>query len=107
MAEEAVARHVEARGLRVLARRWRGAAGEIDLVCRDGACIVFIEVKQAGSHDAAALRLMRPQMDRICAAACEYCAALPDGLLTEMRFDVALVDSVGRVDILQNAFAED
>lgn len=106
MAEEAVARHVEAKGMVVAARRWRGVAGEIDLICRDGTCLVFVEVKQASSHVEAARRLGRSQMDRLCSAACEYCAALPTGLQTEMRFDVALVDSVGRVDILVNAFAE-
>lgn len=106
MAEESVARHLEVAGMRVVARRWRGQAGEIDLILRDGACVVFVEVKQAASHAEAASRLGRRQMDRICAAACEYAAGLSDGMMTEMRFDVALVDAQGRVEILQNAFAE-
>lgn len=106
MAEDAVARQMLAMGLAVEARRWRGPAGEIDMICRDGDCLVFVEVKQAASHAEAAQRLQRPQMDRICAAACDYCASQPDGLLTEMRFDVALVDAAGRVEILPNAFGE-
>ena len=32
-------------GYRVLARRFRAAGGEIDLICRDGDMIVFVEVK--------------------------------------------------------------
>lgn len=106
LAEDVVARHLEAAGLRVLVRRWRGTAGEIDLICGDGDCLVFVEVKQAATHADAAQRLGRNQMDRICAAACEYCATKPDGLDREMRFDVALVDALGRVDLLVNAFAE-
>lgn len=106
MAEESVARQLSDAGMAVLARRWRGKAGEIDIICRDGDCVVFVEVKQAATHGDAAERLARPQMDRICAAACEYCSELPTGLLTEMRFDVAMVDAVGRVEILQNAFGE-
>lgn len=32
-------------GLRVLARNWRCATGEIDIVARDGDCLVICEVK--------------------------------------------------------------
>lgn len=106
LAEDMVARHLEALGLTVLARRWRGTVGEIDLICRDGDCLVFVEVKQAATHADAAQRLGRNQMDRICAAACEYCVAKAGGMDREMRFDVALVDALGRVELLINAFAE-
>ncbi|HAW48589.1 MAG TPA: PII uridylyl-transferase, partial [Roseovarius sp.] len=43
-AEESVARHYEARGVRILARRWRGESGEIDLVLRAPDTYVFCEV---------------------------------------------------------------
>lgn len=36
---------VRGRGMRLLARRFRAADGEIDLIARDGQTIVFIEVK--------------------------------------------------------------
>ncbi|RJL13346.1 hypothetical protein C9E82_14845 [Paracoccus siganidrum] len=104
MAEDAVlARYVSA-GYELLARRWRGRAGEIDLILRQGECIIFVEVKQSVSHAAAAERLGRAQMNRICLAACEFCGGQPRGQLTEMRMDVALVDGVGRIEILENAF---
>lgn len=38
-------RYLEARGLEFLAANWRCQAGELDLVMRDGAEIVFVEVK--------------------------------------------------------------
>ncbi len=43
--ERLAARHLEERGLRVLARNWRCADGEVDLILRDGDDVVFCEVK--------------------------------------------------------------
>lgn len=106
MAEDQVAAHYRALGCEMLEQRWRGSAGEIDLIVRQGDCVIFIEVKRSRSHDLAALRLDRRQMDRICGAALEYCGALSTGLLTEMRFDVALVDGTGRIEVIENAFGE-
>ncbi|MHB1293382.1 MAG: YraN family protein [Anaerolineae bacterium] len=34
-----------ARGYQIVARNWRCATGEVDIVARDGACWVFVEVK--------------------------------------------------------------
>lgn len=102
LAEDAVLARYLDEGCELLARRWRGMAGEIDLILRQGECTVFVEVKQSVSHAAAAERLGRSQMKRICLAACEYC----DNHLAEMRFDVALVDGLGRIEILENAFGE-
>jgi putative endonuclease len=48
--EEAAARHLEAMGLRVVERRWRCRAGEIDLVAEDGDVLVFVEVKARGGE---------------------------------------------------------
>ena len=106
MAEDSVARRYEAQGMQVLARRWRGRSGEIDLVCRDGGCLVFVEVKKAASHADAALRLGAAQQRRICTAALEFCASRGLSTLTEMRFDAALVDGIGRVEIIENAFGD-
>lgn len=106
LAEDQVAAHYQAAGCALLARRWRGAAGEIDLVIGDGDTIVFVEVKAAATHAAAAGRLGRRQMDRLCRAACEYCAALPAGQETAMRLDAALVDGLGRIEILRDAFGQ-
>ena len=44
-AEAAAAEFLEAAGLRVIDRNVRFAHGEIDLVCRDGEVLVFVEVK--------------------------------------------------------------
>jgi putative endonuclease len=43
--ERVAVRHLEAAGMVVLDRNWRCAAGEIDVVARDGETLVFCEVK--------------------------------------------------------------
>ena len=103
-AEEATARYYESRGARIAARRWRGRAGEIDLILREGARVVFVEVKKADTHAAAVDRLGLRQQNRICAAASEFIGGEPMGQNTEVRFDVALMDASGRIEIIPNAF---
>lgn len=43
--ERLAARMLADQGLTVLDRNWRCAAGELDIVARDGADLVFVEVK--------------------------------------------------------------
>lgn len=105
-AEACVARAYQRRGLQLAARRWRGTAGEIDLIFRDGSAVVFVEVKKSTSFAAAATRLRPTQQKRICAAAEEFICTEPEGLLTETRFDVALVNAAGEIDILENALQD-
>ncbi len=104
-AETLVERHYERAGRSICARRWRGISGEIDLVARDGAEVIFIEVKQSKTHAQAVAHLSERQMTRICGAAAEFIGGEPAGQLTPVRFDVALVDGQGRIEILENAFA--
>ena len=102
-AEEIVAADYARRGLRLERRRWRGKRGEIDLILREDDRVIFVEVKKSRDFARAAESLSYRQMQRILGAAEEFVAGEPKGLLTEMRFDVALVDAVGRVEILENA----
>lgn len=102
-AEGQVARLYEDRGMTIECRRWRGEGGEIDLVARDGDSYVFIEVKKSRSHARAAERLSARQIGRLFAAAEEFLAGCAWGLDTKSRFDVAVIDGIGRVEILENA----
>lgn len=104
-AEALVEQMYERSGRQVCARRWRGASGEIDLIARDGAQVIFIEVKQSRTHAQAAEHLSERQMARIYGAASEFIGKEPAGQLTPVRFDVALVDGRGQIEILENAFA--
>lgn len=105
-AEEIVARDYQRRAHSVAAQRWRGKSGEIDLIMRDGTTVVFVEVKKSRSFARAATRLSRTQMDRICGSASEFLAGEPRGQLTDVRFDLALVDVAGAVQVIENAFME-
>ncbi|ETX15175.1 hypothetical protein OCH239_18000 [Roseivivax halodurans JCM 10272] len=105
-AEFTVAQDYARRGHAVVDTRWRGEAGEIDLIVRDGEGFIFVEVKKSRSFENAAVRLGRRQMDRICRTAGEFCEGEPLGALTAMRFDVALVDGQGLVKVIENAFGE-
>lgn len=102
-AEEAALRVYQERGLTQVARRWRGASGEIDMILRESTRIVFVEVKKSKSFGQAAASLSLRQRSRLLAAASEFLSGEPDGLLTDSRFDVALVDGTGQVQILENA----
>ncbi len=104
VAEAIVAREYARRGMEIGQQRWRGSAGEIDLVARDGEAIVFIEVKKSRSFERAADRVSRRQIARIYDTASEYLASEPRGMDTEARFDVALVNEAGEIEILENAF---
>ena len=48
--EDLACRELERRGYAILARRWRRRQGEIDIIARDGATLVFVEVKTRGGH---------------------------------------------------------
>ena len=43
--EDQAARYLQARGSQVVARNWRCAAGEVDLVVQDGGWLAFVEVR--------------------------------------------------------------
>ena len=105
-AEDVVANHYLRHGCTLAASRWRGKSGEIDLVLRDGAAVIFVEVKKSRDFARAAKRLSRQQMDRICGAAAEFLAGEPKGQLTDTRFDLALVNDIGAVKVIENAFME-
>lgn len=104
-AEAAVARHYRRLGHDVVAERWRGTAGELDLVLRDGEGLIFVEVKHAARHDWAAERVSAAQVQRIFATGTEFCDTRPGGQWTEVRYDLATVDALGRVEVIENAFA--
>lgn len=102
-AEDSIARNYERRGFSIAQRRWRGQGGEIDLIAQSGEGLVFIEVKKSRSFDAAVARLTPRQMSRLQTAAEEYLGTQPKGALTDVRFDVALVNGQGDIGVIENA----
>ena len=48
--EQAAARFLRRKGMKVLRRNWKARSGEIDLIVRDGDALVFVEVKARSSE---------------------------------------------------------
>ena len=79
------------RGYRILARDYRVAVGEIDILARRGATLVAIEVKARGNHASAVEAVTPRQRRRIMRAAAQFLASHPSLARLTVRFDVMLV----------------
>jgi putative endonuclease len=91
---------------RLLARRYRTPAGEIDLIMRRGRTIVFIEVKQRPDEAAGIEAVTARSRARIARAASLWIAAHPVAAGLDQRFDV-IVALPGRLPRhLVSAFGE-
>ena len=89
-AEAVAAWLLRLKGYRVLSRRYRTPAGEIDLIVRRGRTIVFVEVKER-SEEATAIAAITPAARRrIAAAAGLWLSRHPAAAGFDQRFDVVL-----------------
>jgi putative endonuclease len=106
-AEDLAARFLDGRGLRVLARNFRTKRGEIDLVARDGATLVFVEVRlrRSASHGGAAESITPAKQARMIAAAQVY--LLRQRGDPPCRFDAILLDALdpSRIDWRRDVIA--
>ncbi|HUR45496.1 MAG TPA: YraN family protein, partial [Candidatus Saccharimonadales bacterium] len=107
--EAAARRHLRRLGLKFLTANFRSRRGEIDLVFRDGDCLVFIEVKTRSSEDwtrpAKAVDLRKKRLLSLCAL--DYLALLKRPEI-RIRFDIVEVllqdGNVREVRHLPNSF---
>src|SRR5690242_15334453 len=90
-AETRAAALLLAKGYRVVARRWKSAVGEVDIVARRRNLLLFVEVKARERLDDAAEAVTERQRRRIIAAAQAWLAAHPDDVTCDIRFDAVLV----------------
>lgn len=107
-AEDLAARFLEQRGLAILARNFRCRGGEIDLVCRDGKSLVFVEVRlrRNAHYGGAAASITARKQKRIILAARHYLAACA-GADADCRFDCILLDSdANAIEWERDAFSE-
>jgi|SRR6478672_6627277 putative endonuclease len=110
--ERAARRHMLAAGLRDLAANANYRGGELDLVMRDGACVVFVEVRyrRHASFGGGAASVDAGKRRRLLHAAQLFLLAHPDLRDAPCRFDV--VDASGdpdapTLDWLRDAFRAD
>jgi putative endonuclease len=76
---------------RVLARRYKTPAGEIDLIVRRGRTIVFVEVKHRPTSEEALDAIGPVSRRRIARAAELWLAAHPDAAGFDLRFDLVII----------------
>ncbi|MEI9885608.1 MAG: YraN family protein [Rhizomicrobium sp.] len=88
---------LQLKGYRILARRVRTGAGEIDLVAKSPRGVLcFVEVKARAQARAAAESVAPRQQQRIARAASLFVAARPALARRPMRFDIVTVAPVPR-----------
>ena len=89
-AETLAAWYLRLKFYRVLDRRYRTPVGEIDLVARKGATIVFVEVKQRRDEGTGLDAVSPAARRRIARAADHWIAAHPAAAGLGWRFDVVV-----------------
>ena len=94
----------ESNGYAIVARNWRGTAGEIDIVARKHAVLVISEVKTRTSDrfGLPAEAITPAKQRRLRRLAAEFMAATKLGRC-EVRFDVVSV-LAGQVEVIEAAF---
>lgn len=90
-AETIAAMLLRLKGFRILAMRWKGPTGEIDLVARRGHLVVFAEVRQRPTTEEAAASIGPEKRRRLERAAAGFLAATPALAGQDLRFDAILV----------------
>ncbi|MBI3878149.1 MAG: YraN family protein [Verrucomicrobia bacterium] len=110
LGERAAKKHLQRTGLKFLAANFRSKRGEIDLVFRDGDCLVFVEVKtrsdESWTRPAAAVNADKRR--RLSQAALDFVRRLRDPRV-KIRFDIVEVllsdGDVREVRHLPNTFS--
>ncbi len=109
LGERAAKRHLRRNGLKFLTANFRSPRGEIDLIFRDGDCLVFIEVKARSSEEwtRPAAAVNRERRQRLTRCALDYLRLLKNPPV-KIRFDIVEVllknSAVHEVRHLPNTF---
>lgn len=79
------------KGFDIIDRRFKAAGGEIDLVVRKGALLVFVEVKRRPEIDAALFAVTYKNRRRMERAVKSWLARHPKLAQSDIRYDIAAV----------------
>jgi len=103
--EDAAARFYRSHGYEILARNWRVKEGELDLVCRRGETIVFVEVKTRSSNRfGTGAEAVTPAKQRRLRTLAVLWLKASGTRSHRLRFDVIDVDGRGTITPYKNAF---
>ena len=106
-AETLATEYLRGQGLVIAARNYRCRFGEIDIVARDGATLVFVEVRRRRSEafGGAASSITAAKRARLVTTARHYLARLREA--PPCRFDAVLIrGEPARIEWIRNAFGE-
>lgn len=103
-AEERALAFLQARGLKLVERNWACKGGELDLVMRDGACWVFVEVRhRTHRRFGGAIHSITPAKQRKLTVAAEVYLSTK-GIDAPCRFDAVLTEADDQPVWLTNIF---
>lgn len=104
VAEHLAAEFLQRNGLQLMESNFRCRFGEIDLILRDGATLVFVEVRQRTnpSFGGAAASVTSAKQGRIARAAQIYLQQQRKEMVC--RFDVVVMDGNHRIEWIKSAF---
>ena len=109
-AEHQAERHLRARGLQLVKRNYRCRMGEIDLIMREGDCLVIVEVRYRKSDTflSPALTVDESKQARIIRTTEHFLAASPALADYAIRFDVVAIGGTqsrtGAIQWIKDAF---
>jgi putative endonuclease len=110
LGERAARKFLQRQGLKFLTANFRSSRGELDLIMRDGDCLVFIEVKTRSSEERMrpAAAVNRERRRRLSRAGLDYLRLLKNPPV-KLRFDIVEVlleeGAIREVRHLPNTFA--
>ena len=96
-AEKLALDHLKAQGLKEITRNFRCRMGEVDLVMKDGDCLVFAEVRfrNQNRYTSAAGSVDRHKQRKIIRTAAAFLGRHPQYSNCTVRFDVVGLDQTG------------
>ena len=110
--EELARDFLKKRGFSIVETNYRCPEGEIDIVCRDGDCLVFAEVRTKTSREFGSPEesITQSKKKRMLAAAYHYWQARGD-TLEPWRIDLVAVEldkkgKISRIELIENAISE-
>lgn len=103
-AEQQAAAYLQQNGLLLVESNFSCRYGEVDLVMKDGAVLVFVEVRLRASsiYGGAAASITTTKQSKIIKAAQFYLQDLK--VQPPCRFDAVLLDSSGQLQWIKHAF---
>ncbi|WP_420334864.1 YraN family protein [Roseibium sp.] len=103
-AESRAAWYLRLTGWRILKRRYKTRAGEIDLIAKKRKTVAFVEVKARKTREAAVEAVTPVSQKRIARAAKIFVAEHPKAGFFTLRFDVIIIRPWALPERIENAF---